>query len=103
MAQAEKDPVLLAWLAHAKAAVGDRDDARGILAKLARMAERRFVPSYHLALAHIGLDDHDLAFSALERATVECDPALPNLVVDPRFEPIRADPRYGRLVELLGL
>ena len=103
MAQAEKDPVLLAWLAHAKATVGDRDDARGLLAKLARMAERRFVPSYHLALAHVGLEDHDAAFAALEQATVECDPSLPNVAVDPRFEPIRSDARYTRLIELLGL
>lgn len=94
---------LLAWLAHAKATVGDRDEARGLLAKLERMAERRFVPSYHLALAHVGLEDHDAAFSALEQATVECDPALPNVAVDPRFEPIRSDARYTRLVELLGL
>jgi TolB-like protein/tetratricopeptide (TPR) repeat protein len=103
MAQAEKDPVLLAWLAHAQAAVGQRDAALALLGKLRRMAERRFVPSYHLALAHVGLDQHDDAFAALERATVECDPALPNLVVDPRFEPIRSDARYSRLVELLGL
>ena len=103
MAQAEKDPVLLAWLAHAKATVGDCDEARGLLAKLARMSERRFVPSYHLALAHVGLEDHDAAFAALERATVECDPALPGVAVDPRFEPIRSDARYTRLIELLGL
>ena len=103
MAQADKDPVLLAWLAHAKATVGDLDAARALLAKLARMAERRFVPSYHLALAHVGLEDHDQAFAALEQATVECDPSLPNVAVDPRFEPVRSDPRYTRLVELLGL
>ena len=103
MAQTEKDPVLLAWLAHARAAVGDHDEARALLAKLQRMSERRFVPSYHIALAHIGLEETDQAFAALERATVESDPALPNLVVDPRFEPIRADARYSRLVELLGL
>ena len=103
MAQADKDPVLLAWLAHAKATVGDHDAARGLLARLARMAERRFVPSYHLALAHVGLEDHDAAFASLEQATVECDPSLPNVAVDPRFEPIRPDARYARLIELLGL
>ena len=103
MSQAEKDPVLLAWLAHAKATVGEPDQARALLVKLARMAERRFVPSFHLALAHVGLEEHDEAFAALERATIECDPALPNIAVDPRFDPIRSDARYSRLVELLGL
>jgi TolB-like protein/Tfp pilus assembly protein PilF len=101
--QAGDDPVLLAWLAHAKAYVGDRDSANQILGRLTGLRHKRFVPSYHLALAHVGLSDHDAAFAALEQATVECDPSLANIAVDPRFEPIRPDPRYGRLVELLGL
>jgi TolB-like protein/Tfp pilus assembly protein PilF len=103
LAQSCDDPVLLAWLAHARAVVGDRDQAVEIVGKLTRMRAQRFVPSYHVALAHVGLADHDAAFASLEQATVECDPALPNVAVDPRFEPIRPDPRYGRLVELLGL
>ena len=102
-AQAGEDPVLMAWLAHAKAVVGDRDEARGLVARLIALRERRFVPAFHVALAHVGLDDHDAAFAALEQATVECDPALPNVAVDPRFEPIRSDVRYSRLIELLGL
>jgi hypothetical protein len=34
---------------------------------------------------------------------VEGDPALTNLAVEPRLEPLRSDPRYARLLELLGL
>jgi TolB-like protein/Tfp pilus assembly protein PilF len=103
LGQAAADPVLLAWLAHAKAVVGDRAGARAIVAQLAAMRHARFVPSCHLALAHVALDEHDAAFAALEQATVECDPALASVAVDPRFAPLRADPRYARLVELLGL
>ena len=101
--QAGDDPVLLAWLAHAKAVAGESDAARELLAKLARLRDKRFVPSYHVALAHVGLNDLDAAFAALEQATVECDPALVNLAVEPRFEPIRENSRYARLTELLGL
>ena len=103
LAQAGEDPVLLAWLAHAKAYVGERDEATSLLAKLARLKTKRYVPSYHVALAHVGLGDVDAAFAALEQATVDCDPSLPSVAVEPRFEPLRGDSRYTRLVELLGL
>jgi TolB-like protein/tetratricopeptide (TPR) repeat protein len=103
LVQAGEDPVLLAWLAHAKGVTGDVDGARGLVAKLARFTEKRFIPSYHVALAHVGLGEADAAFAALEQAAVECDPALPGVAVDPRFDPIREDARYARLIELLGL
>jgi hypothetical protein len=38
--------------------------------------------------------DRDAALAAVERATVERDPALTNLAVDPRLEPIRSDSRF---------
>ena len=56
-----------------------------------------------VAIAQSGLGDLDAAFAALEQATVDADPELPNVVVEPRFAPLRSDPRYARLVELLGL
>ena len=72
---------------------------RGLL----RFEGTRHLPACHLALAHVGLGDRDAAFAALEQATIDADPALTNLAVDPRFEPIRSDARYERLTELLGL
>lgn len=58
---------------------------------------------YHAAMAHVGLGEIDAAFAALERATVDADPALAAVAVEPRVAPLRTDPRYARLVELLGL
>ena len=40
------------------------------------------------------------AFASLEQAVADCDPALTNVAVEPRFEPLRSDPRYARLLEL---
>jgi TolB-like protein/Tfp pilus assembly protein PilF len=96
-----EDPVLLAWLAHARAVTGCRDIALALVNQL-QVCERH-LPSYHLALAHVGLGDRDAAFAALEQATVEADPSLLTLRAEPRFEPLRSDPRYTRLIELLGL
>ncbi len=103
MAVAVDDPAVMAWLAHAQAVGGRREAAANLVNQLVRLAGTRHVPSYHLALAHVGLGDTDAAFAALEQATVDGDPALANLAVEPRFMPIRSDARYVRLVELLGL
>ncbi len=98
-----EDPVVLAWLAHARAVTGYRDVAARLLHQLQSLATRRHVSAYHLALVLVGLGNLDGAFSALEQATVDADPALINLGVEPRFEPLRHDARYTRLIELLGL
>ena len=100
---AATDPVLLAWLAHAKATWGECGVAKTILAALDEMRHERFVPAYHLALAHVALGDADEAFRQLDAACEERDPALVNLNRDPRFEPLRGDPRFAVLRNRLHL
>jgi TolB-like protein/tetratricopeptide (TPR) repeat protein len=102
-AEAEHDPILGASLAHAKAVAGDRTGARAVLDHIHRLDRKRYLPPYQLALVHAGLGDHDRAFAALEQATVDADPALGYLKVDPRMAPLRGDARYTRLLDLLGL
>ena len=101
--EAEADPVAMAWLTHARAVVGDRAGAMGLLTRLERLARQRYVPHYHLALAHTGLADADAAFEALDAAAEDRDPALANVAVDPRFATLRSDRRYAELVARLGL
>jgi hypothetical protein len=62
-----------------------------------------YVPAYHIALAHTGLGNRDAAFSLLEKACAEREPAVINLKVEPRFEPLRRDPRYSALLQRLDL
>ncbi|HYS25333.1 MAG TPA: winged helix-turn-helix domain-containing protein [Vicinamibacterales bacterium] len=102
-ANAPADPVLLAWLAHAKAVRGECGVARAILDALDRLRAQRFVPAYHLALAHVGLGQHDEAFRLLDQACEERDPALVNLAGDPRFDPVRRDVRFAALTRRLRL
>jgi Flp pilus assembly protein TadD len=103
MTMAGDDPMVIAALAHARAVTGDRAAARELLHKMISHSEHRHVPSYPLALVHVGLGDADAAFAALGRACDESDPALTNLAVDPRLQPIRSDDRFTRLIERLGL
>jgi hypothetical protein len=67
------------------------------------MRQERFVPAYHVALAYVGLGDADEAFRQLDIACEERDPALVNLKVDPRFEPIRRDTRFSDLLTRVRL
>jgi TolB-like protein len=97
------DPISLAWLAHAKAVGGLHDEALALVTRLERMANDSYVPGYHLALAQVGLGDRDAAFARLARACAERDPSLMNVAVEPRFEPLRPDPRYAILMDELGL
>jgi TolB-like protein/Tfp pilus assembly protein PilF len=102
-AEASQDPVYAASLSNARALAGDAPGAALLVAGIPRLGATRYVSRYHLALAHVGVGEWDAAFAALEQAVVDSDPALVYLAVEPRFEPIRSDPRYARLLDLLGL
>jgi TolB-like protein/lipoprotein NlpI len=102
-AAAPQEAITIAWLAHAKAVTGDRAGALDRLAHWRKLDRTRYLSPYHLAIAQVGLGDVDEAFASLEKATVEGDPALGCIAVEPRFEPLRSDPRYLRLIDLLGL
>jgi serine/threonine protein kinase/tetratricopeptide (TPR) repeat protein len=90
-------------LAFACAAAGNKEEANGILweieAKLA--AEDRL--ALLSALLFTALDIKDRAFQQLHRAYEIREPGLLFLKVAPWFDPLRSDPRYGALVEKLGL
>jgi serine/threonine protein kinase/tetratricopeptide (TPR) repeat protein len=90
-------------LGYACAAAGDKEEANGILweleAKLA--AEDRL--ALLSALLFTALDIKDRAFQQLHRAYEIREPGLLFLKVAPWLDPLRSDPRYGTLVEKLGL
>jgi Flp pilus assembly protein TadD len=102
-ALAEGDPVLLAWLAHAKAVTGSGAEARALVARARSLSAERYVPSYHLALAYAGLDDLAAAFSALEQAWLDRDPDVAGVAVDPRFEGLRSDGRYSAIAARMNM
>ena len=103
MMVADADPMLLCWLAHARAAKGSRREAEALIERARGLARERHVSAYHLALAYVGVGDHDAAFTALDQASIDRDPARLMLAVEPRFEPLRGDPRYDALLEAMGL
>ncbi|MCU1296820.1 MAG: Adenylate cyclase [Acidobacteriaceae bacterium] len=98
------DTDLMLDLGFAYAAVGNREEARRILAKLKNLHDRGLVPSGSIGILYGALGELNEAFAWLEKAYEERDPELTYLKVPGRrFEPLRHDPRFQDLVHRVGL
>jgi tetratricopeptide (TPR) repeat protein len=98
-----REPISVAWLAHALASRGHKKPALAELEHLRPLAADRYVSPYHVALGYVALGDFDQAFQLLNRACEERDPSVVNVAAEPRWAPVRSDGRYGQLVGRLGL
>lgn len=96
-------PVAIASLAHAHAASGSSERSLELLRELEEIASRRLVSNYWMAVAHTGLGACDAAFGFLQKAVDERDVWLSWLKVEPRFNPLAADPRFHRILQRVGL
>ena len=74
---------------------GRRAEALVILQQLEELRNTEYVDAYFQALLLHALERKDEAFLELERACDENSAALFVLDVDPRIDPLRADPRFG--------
>ena len=90
-------------LAYACAAAGNREEATGILWELEPKLAAEDRLALLSALLFTALDMKDRAFQQLHRAFELREPGLLFLKVAPWLDPLRSDPRYGGLVEKLGL
>ncbi len=98
-----ENTMALAVLGHVLASIGKKSDAEDLLKKLRGRATKQYVPSYWIALIYVGLDEKDQAFFWLERAFAERSSWLAWVNVEPRFDGLRSDPRFGSLVKKMGL
>jgi len=96
-------PAVLAALAHVHACAGESSEAAGILGELENLSQRRYVSPYWLGLVHAGLGHRARALEFLERAYAERDVWLTWLGVEPRFDALRAEPRFRELLRKVGL
>ena len=91
----------LAYLSHAYALIGRRDEARRLLATLQERANTSYVPSFDFAVVSIGLGMKDETFTWLEKSYA--DHSLRPYLMDPTFDSIRSDRRYTALLTKVGL
>ncbi len=97
------NPVYLAALAHAYAVSGNTMQAEKLLVELARLATQRYVPAYDIAMIYAGLSQDDKAFDWLERAFEQRSAWLCYLKREPRWDRLRSNPRFEKLLRRVGL
>jgi tetratricopeptide (TPR) repeat protein len=92
-----------AMIVRALAALGRREEAEEILARLENESRQHYVRAEYLAMGHAAVGHLDRAFDALERAYQARSAGLIYLHLDPGYEPLRGDPRYRELIERIGV
>jgi len=98
-----RHPATIAALAHAHASAGNRQEALQNLRELEETSQRRRVSPYWMSIVHAGLAANELAFEWIEKAIDERDVWSVWMKVEPRFDPLRSDARFGRALQRLGL
>ena len=92
-----------AELAHTYAVSGNREEAQKIIAELQKLAKSKYISSFQIAAIYAGLRENDQAFAWLEKAYEERSDSLVYLMVDPRLDGLRSDPRFTDLARRVGL
>jgi len=99
----ERTSAILGLLGHAYAASGRRGEALKILDELKEMSKQKYVSPYHMAVLYTGLGDKDRAIEQLNKAYEERAGWVINLKVEPLFDTLRSDPRFGDLLRRMSL
>lgn len=103
LALSNNNPAVVAMIGHTLALSGKRDEATKLLTSLQKRAQTEYVPAYCLAVIAIGLGDEATAFKYLEKSLEERYREMVFLNIEPRFDPIRQDPRFAHLLRKVGL
>jgi serine/threonine-protein kinase len=90
-------------LAHIYARQEKRAEVGRILTAALKTAKESYVPQVSIAGVYAGLNERDQVIACLEIAYGGRESGLLFLKVHPMFDFIRADPRYIRLLQKIGL
>lgn len=93
----------VAAIGHVYGTQGKTQEARAILSRLDSRRQSEYVTAYAIALVYASLDQRDSAFAWLDRGVVERTHWMVWLRRDPRWAPIRKDPRFAALARRLRL
>jgi hypothetical protein len=70
--------------------------------RLNGISKQRYVCPYEMAAAHATLGRRKEAFEMLAEAYRQRSVCLPALKADPRFDPLRSDPRLQELLQRMS-
>jgi serine/threonine-protein kinase len=85
------------------AVVGDSAGARALMREVAHSPTLERVHPAALGALHAMLGDSDRAFALLDQAFAERDWMLRDVKVSPMWDPLRKDPRFGKLLQQMHL
>jgi tetratricopeptide (TPR) repeat protein len=93
----------LGALGEAYAYSGNIAAARDALDRLEQLSKTTYVSPRGPIYIYAGLGEWDRAFQELEQACDDHCPWLPSINVDPRFDAVRSDERFKRLLDRMHL
>lgn len=93
----------IAAVGHVYGSQGRRREALATLTQLDSLSRQEYVTAYAVALVQASLGQRDSAFAWLERGVAERTHWMVWLRRDPRWAPIRSDPRFEALANRLKL
>ncbi|NIM50704.1 MAG: protein kinase [Gemmatimonadales bacterium] len=96
-------PGMAAYLGHACARSGNRDEALRLRGELEERAVHGYVPADYMGVVCMGLGQVDEAFEWLEKACDERALHMVFLGVDPLYDCVRSDSRFAALLGKIGL
>src|SRR5262245_29391189 len=99
MRPSREDPLALTAIARTRALMGERDEARRMLAELANIARTAYVPAAAIADIYVALGEHDDAITWLERGIEERAIVSVWLPFERHWDPLRSHPRFPELLK----
>ncbi len=93
-------PIALADQGYIYAVTGRRADAAKVVDAL---SHEEYVDNVRLALIYTGLGDKDRALGLLEKALERRDVGMLVVKPDPRFDPLRSEPRFKAILSAMKL
>src|SRR5262245_436670 len=90
-------------LGYVYAISGQQDEAEKVLNELREESKQKYVSQYNIAIVYAGLGDKEQAFAWLEKAVAERDSNITQIKVEPAFDGLHSDPRFGELLRRVGL
>lgn len=93
----------IAFRAHVQATTGNRVAAEQAIHTLTELSTSKYVPPCNIAMIYAGLGDKENALLWLEKGFEMRDVRLVFLLVDPRWDGLRQEPRFQNLSRRLNL
>ncbi|HMJ61919.1 MAG TPA: protein kinase, partial [Bryobacteraceae bacterium] len=94
----DRSAASLCALAHAEVACGNASRAIALRDEIEQSAQQRYVPGYDRAAALLATGQKQECLRCLERALLDRDWWVSWLAVDPRWDSLRGEPRFKRLI-----